>query len=157
MDKITQAGIELTETESPHETLETLMHICFINTESDLCAYYAFITEEGKTILKLDSYKGYKPEITILHAEEKSIIFLLESRESVCLLSKKESPFSGILLESSMTGGFAVPLIQNKRCTGVFYFNYRQPYRFTFQYITFVENLIKIALPKLQGRWRFHA
>lgn len=157
MDKLTQAGIELTETESPLETLETLMHICYINTEPDLCAYYTFITEREKTIVKLDLYKGYKPGTTILHTEEESVIFLRESQESVCLLSKKESPFSGILLESSMRGGFAVPLIQNKRSMGIFYFNYRQPYRFTFQYITFVENLIKIALPRLQGEWRVHA
>ncbi len=157
MDKLTKAVIKLTETDSPQETLETLMHIFFINTEPDLCAYYIFITEREKTLLKLDSYKGYKPEITVLPAEEESIIFLRESQESVCLLSKKESPFSGILLDPSMRGGFAVPLIQNKKISGIFYFNYRKPYQFTFQYITFVENLIKIALPKLRGRWRLHA
>ncbi len=148
MDGIIEAGIALSKTSTPAAAATVLLHYCSAAAEPDLLAFYHFADKKSRNLLTLESFRGYKPEQEELSTREESICFILESRESVCLLHRKESPFSGILLSSAMNSGMAAPLVTDSGRGGILFLNYLHPYRFSFQHIKLIEKLIQTALPR---------
>ncbi len=145
MHGITEAGIALANTSSPAAALKLLLHYCYSILKPDLAALYLFPVKKQSGSLKLDSFKGYEPEQKVLSAEEEGIRFILDSRESTCLLQKKESPFSSLLLTPSMHSAIAAPLTTVSGRKGILFLNYMHPYRFSFHHIEQMENLIKLT------------
>ena len=145
MHGITEAGIVLANTSSFAAAAELLLHYCYSILKPDLTALYLFPAKKQGETLKLNAFKGYEPGQNVLSAEEESIRFILDSRESVCLLQKKESPFSGILLTPSMHSGIAAPLTTAPGRKGILFLNYLHPFRFSFHHIEQVENMIKLT------------
>ncbi len=122
---------------------ELLVHRCFKEASPDLIAYYE--RRQGTGPLKLEIFRGYRPDFKVLSLKEESIQFMIESGEAVSLLNigeNTEHPFKGILLNKTMRAGFALPIE-----TGNFlFFNFLHPYRFSFDQIRKIEALI--------NRWR---
>ncbi len=149
MKELTEAGIALAKAKTITETVRTLLDHCFIIGKPDLAAFYTFTGKGKDKKLKLVSFRGYKPEKETIPGGEESILFMIESKEAVCILKKKENPFKTILLTQLMESGIAVPLIKASKETGIIFLNYLHPYRFSFTQMEQIENLIKTALPRL--------
>ncbi len=145
MHGITEAGIVLANVSSPAAAAELLLHYCCSILEPDLAALYLFPVKKQNGSLKLNTYKGYEPEQKVLSPEEEGINFILDSHESACLLQKKESPFSVILLTPLMHSGIAAPLSVSPGRKGILFLNYLHPFRFSFHHIEQVENMIKLT------------
>jgi hypothetical protein len=90
-------------------------------THSDLAALYLYAGERRE--LKLDRKRGrHSPPATIPRSSE-LVQFILDCDESVVLLERKPSPFTGVLLTEAMQSGIAMPLSTPTARIGVLFLN----------------------------------
>ena len=143
---ITKTGNTKKNTSCIEEKLTVLMHICYKEAKPDLLALYLLPRKKEEKNLVLYAFKGIQPEPDSLPLHDQNIEFMRESKESLCLLQKKESPFSSILLGPDMHSGIASPFFTPSGW-GVMFLNYLHPYQSTFRRLELVEKYIKTTLP----------
>ncbi|MCK5154493.1 MAG: hypothetical protein KAQ93_09070, partial [Spirochaetales bacterium] len=115
--------------------------------EPDLSCFY--LNEESKKSFKLTIKKGFDTVPEILLEQSELVSFLKESQEIVCLNTRKQSPFAGLLLSGNMESGLAVPLFPGKGESGILIVNSMRPLYFKSGEISFLENIRLVATPLL--------
>ena len=132
------------------ETKENLSEILieYVNSglQPDLSCFY--IKEKSKNQMKLILKRGF-PEVQEIPQDKSELFsFLFESKEVVCLNTRKESPFQGILLNESMSSGMAAAIFLKDKVFGVLIVNSLQTFNFKSKELSFLENLVSLVKDK---------
>ena len=146
-DLLLEAGNLFHKAKSDKEFYETIVEYANSALQPDLCCFYLY--EKLNNSLKLTIKKGFAAVPKILSGQSELVIFLEESKELVCLNTRKQSPFSELLLSEKMESGLAVPLFFGEEKSGILIVNSIRPFYFKSREISFLENIRLVATPLL--------
>lgn len=138
-DLLLEAGKLFHQTKSAKELFEIIVEYSNSALEPDLSCFYLSQTSDNS--LKLAIKKGFAAVPGILPEESELVSFLQESRELVCLNTRKRSPFAELLLSETMESGLAVPIFLGKKGNGILIVNSKRPFFFKSREISFLENI----------------
>lgn len=122
-----------------------------ITRATGACLYLRSIPDDASSDFRLSYRRGRISAPLRLLANAEWVEFIAESEEAVVILSRKPSPFVGILLEKKMESGIAFPLNTNRGLIGILVLNDRQPNFFTRDKFNFLESFSKMAAGMLQN------
>jgi adenylate cyclase len=118
-------------------------------THSDLAALYLYAGERRE--LKLDRKRGrHSPPATIPRSSE-LVQFILDCDESVVLLERKPSPFTGVLLTEAMQSGIAMPLSTPTARIGVLFLNSLESFFYARERFHFLNGVVDVASGMLEN------
>ncbi len=137
-----EAGNLLNNAKSENEITEILVKYVSSALQPDLICFYQ--NQKSTKNYKLTTKRGFQEVPDILQNKSELSIFLSESKELVCLNSRKNSPFKELLLTNSMNSGLAIAIIINNQELGVMIVNSFRPLFFKKKDLVFLENLASI-------------
>ncbi len=136
---ILEAGTMIHKTKSRIKISEILVECINSALDPDLCCLYS--TNKDGSIFKLAIKKGYPSVPDIISSDSEFIQFINESRELVCLNTKKNSPFRDILLTGKMESGLAISILQKNIIQDILIVNSVRPFYFKKNELSFLENI----------------
>lgn len=142
-----EAGKLFHQAESARELFEIIVEYSNSALEPDLSCFYRNRTSDNN--LKLTIKKGFAAVPKILPEQSELVSFLQESREIVCLNTRKTSPFAELLLSDTMESGLAVPIFFGKKENGILIVNSKRPFFFKSREISFLENIRMAGTPSM--------
>lgn len=145
-DLLLEAGNLLGEAKTANDIFETLIEYVNSALKPDLSCFY--VNNTSDTSMKLKLKRGFTDAPDILQKESELLCFLLESRELLCLNSRKISPFEELLLNDSMNSGIAIAIFIKQQEYGALIINSKQPFYFKRKEIVFLESLASIITNK---------
>ena len=141
-DLLIEAGQLFHQAESNKELFEIIVEYTNSALQPDLSCFYLDHKSDNSLILKIK--KGFAAAPKVLMGQSELVSFLQESKEIVCLNTRKPSPFSELLLSDNMESGLAVPILLGKKGNGVLIVNSKQPFFFKSREISFLENIRRL-------------
>lgn len=141
-DLLLEAGVLLGKAKTKNDIFEILIEYGSSGLQPDLICFY--LKYKSDTSMKLKLKRGFQKVPDILQKETELSCFLSESKELVCLNTRKQSPFEKLLLTESMNSGMAIAVFIGKIEYGVLIVNSEQPYYFKRKELLFLENLISL-------------
>ena len=139
-DLLLEAGKLFHQAESNKELFEIIVEYTNSALQPDLCCFY--LNQKSDNNYKLVIKKGFASAPKILMKQSELVSFLHDSREIVCLNTRKPSPFAELLLSDNMESGLAVPLfLGGKKGNGILIVNSMRPFFFKSREISFLENI----------------
>ena len=138
-DLLLEAGKLFNQTKSAKELFEIIVEYSNSALQPDLCCFYLYQKPDNN--LKLTIKKGFAAVPKILSKQSELIEFLEESKEIICLNTRKPSPFAELLLSETMKSGLAVPIDLGNNGNGVLIVNSKRPFFFKSQEILFLESI----------------
>jgi len=145
-DLLLEAGNLLNRASTEYEIFEILIEYVTTALNPDLSCIY--LNDKSNTNMKLLLKRGFSDAPVILRKNSELSGFLSESKELVCLNTRKLSPFEDLLLTESMNSGMAIAVFLQKIEYGVLIINSLQPFYFKKRELLFLENLTSIVMSK---------
>ena len=142
-DLLLEAGRLFHKTESAKELIGIIVEYSNSALQPDLTCLY--LNQKSNKDLELIIKKGFDTVPKFLLKKSELVSFLQESREIVCLNSRKQSPFVELLLSDNMESGLAVPITLGKKENAVLIVNSKRPFFFRNKEISFLENIKLLA------------
>lgn len=146
-DLLLEAGKLFHQAESTKELFEIIVEYTNSALQPDLSCFY--LNQKPDNNFKLIIKKGFAAAPKILLEQSELVSFLYDSREIVCLNTRKSSPFAELLLSDNMESGLAVPLLPGEKGNGILIVNSMRPFFFKSKEISFLENIRLVATPLL--------
>ena len=143
-DLLLEAGGLLSRAVTENDIFEILIEYANTALHPDLSCFY--LKDKSKPNMKLVLKRGFSEAPNILKNDSELSIFLSESKELVCLNTRKQSPFEDLLLTESMNSGMAIAIFIQNREYGVIIINSIQPLFFKRKELLFLENLASIII-----------
>ena len=143
-DLLLEAGNLLGKAKTKINVSEILIEYVNSGLQPDLSCFY--IKEKSKNQIKLIIKRGFPKVPEIFQNKSELFGFLFESKEVVCLNTRKESPFQEILLNESMNSGIAAAIFLNDKEFGVLIVNSLQTFNFKKKELYFLENLVSLVI-----------
>ena len=142
-DLLLEAGSLLGKAKIENDIFEILIEYVNSALQPDLSCLY--IKNKINSRMKLRLKRGFPKVPAFLQSETELSIFLSESKELVCLNSRKQSPFQELLLTETMNSGMVIPIFIKNIEYGNLFVNSLQPYYFKEKEILFLENLVSLV------------
>ena len=142
-DLLLEAGNLVSNAETDKDICEILIEYINSAIQPDLSCFY--IKDKSDKQMKLEIKKGFLTAPDVIVKESELLTFLSESKEVVCLNSKKMSPFKDLLLNDSMHSGMAISIFFKEIEYGVFIVNSMKAYYFKQKELFFIENLLSLV------------
>lgn len=142
-DLLLEAGSLLGKAKLENEIFEILIEYVNSALQPDLSCLY--IKDKTNSKLKLKLKRGFPKVPVFLQTETELSFFLSESKELVCLNSRKQSPFEELLLTETMNSGMVISIFIKNIEYGTLFVNSLQPYYFKEKEILFLENLVSLV------------
>ena len=145
-DLLLEAGHLVANAETDKDICEILIEYINSAIKPDLSCFY--IKNKSDNQVKLEIKKGFLPAPDVIAKESELLLFLSESKEVVCLNTRKISPFEDLLLNDSMNSGMAISIFFKEIEYGVLIVNSLKAFYFKQKELFFIENLISLVKNK---------
>jgi adenylate cyclase len=141
LDDVVRAGHAISRGFDIRYFIASLVEQLFDITGVNLACFYSLEGDRARLLFRRGLYDI--PEL--LSPEEDPFQFVLDSRETVVLTERKESPFLPLLLHREMNSGVLSPLLSGSKVDAFIILNSRDPQFFDRQRLRFTEALVKLA------------
>lgn len=148
-DLLLEAGDLLNRAVTENDIFEIIIEYVNSALKPDLSCFY--LNNKSNKNSKLLLKRGFSDAPVTLRKDSELSGFLSESKELVCLNSRKQSPFKDLLLTESMNSGMAIAIFIQNIEYGVLIINSIQPFYFKRKELFFLENLASIIRSKNPG------
>lgn len=154
LEELVRASSLLSQEISFRSVISSLVEQSLDVTHSDLAVLYLYPQGVGSAStgeLKSAFQRGRFDVPKNISRNSELISFLEECKEAVVLLSRKESPFSELLLQEKMQSGIALPVFTSKAAIGVLILNSLSPDHFGRMRLRFLDGLLRLAAGMLHN------
>ena len=145
LDELVRAGSLLSRDLNFKNMAGVLVEQTLDITKSDLACLYIRTDPERRSDLRLIYRRGRFQVPETLSREAEIVQFIEESDETVVLLERRENPFVGLLLNSEMAGGIALPISTPTAKLGLLILNSRKTMFYNRERFDFLDSFTKLA------------
>ena len=145
LDELVRAGSLLSRDLNFKNMAGVLVEQSLDITKSDLACLYIRTDPKRRSDLRLIYRRGRFQVPETLSRDAEIVQFIEESDETVVLLERRENPFVGLLLNSEMAGGIALPISTSAAKLGLLILNSRKTMFYNRERFDFLDSFTKLA------------
>jgi hypothetical protein len=145
-DLLLEAGDLVRNAETDKDICKILIEYINSAIKPDLSCFY--MKDKSDSQMKLDIKKGFLTAPDVITKESELLTFLSESKEVVCLNTRKIGPFEDLLLNDSMNSGMAISIFFKEIEYGTLIVNSMKAFYFKQKELFFIENLVSLVKNK---------
>ena len=148
LDELVRASSLLSREINFRSVVSALVEQSLDISHSDLAVLYLYPSDKqkgGSKELKSTFQRGRYDVPKSLGSQDEIVTFLEDCREAVVLLSRRKSPFEGLLLNERMQSGIALPVTTPKADIGILILNSLQPNHYGRERLRFLDGLLQLA------------